>query len=338
MGRQKGFGAEIAAEIMAENEAMAEPTPTGKDVLASRGKALSHLGEETVYDQYEWVDPSFCKPSAENARVYADLTYENCAELIDSFKSEGRQRFPAIVRRTADPEQPFEIVAGMRRHFAVSWLRNHNYPDFKYLINIQQMDDEAAFRLSDLENRARADITDVERGESYRDALHRHYDNNVTLMAERLNISSKTLRRYLDLAELSPFFIAALGGREVARVSHARDIKPELLKGRERADAVLAEAQIIAEEQTERRANEQDQVAPADVIKRLKAASVIDRRGQRKSLKPTIVHSAGGKPILEYVMPAQRVGFSLKVVSKPDVTSQEVKAAIIKIVDQIYGK
>jgi ParB family chromosome partitioning protein len=338
MARQKGFGAEIAAEIMAEGVAGEGVSTSPGDVLESRGRALSRLGDETVYDQYEWVDPAICRPSVENARVYSDLNYENCAELIDSFKAEGKQRFPAIVRRTSDPEVPFEIVAGMRRHFAVSWLRSHNYPDFKYLINIQQMDDEAAFRLSDLENRARADITDVERGESYGDALRRHYDNNVGLMAERLNISPKTLRRYLDLAELGEAMISALGGKVAAKVSHAREIKPEMLKGREQAEAMRAEAEVIAREQEERRATGEGQLAAADVIKRLKAASVIDRRGKRHSLKPVEIKGAAGKPLLEYVAPAGRLGFTLKVPTKPDGTSKEIRAAIFKIVDEIYGK
>src|SRR3546814_8286453 len=106
----------------------------------------------------------FRSPSPVNARDYMALTYDYCAELIETIKSEGRQRTPATVRPTNDSAQPYEIIAGSRRHWSITWLRANNYPDFKYLIDIQKMDDEAAFRFSDLENRARTDISDLERG------------------------------------------------------------------------------------------------------------------------------------------------------------------------------
>src|SRR3546814_6474785 len=114
------------------------------------------------------------------------LSYDDCAELIETIKSEGRQRTPATVRPTNDPAQPYEIIAGSRRHWSISWLRANNYPDFKYLIDIQKMDDEAAFRFSDLENRARTDISDLERGRRYLEAISQFYENARNRMAERI--------------------------------------------------------------------------------------------------------------------------------------------------------
>ena len=40
-------------------------------------------------------------------------------------------------------------------HWAITWLRANNYPDFRYLIEVRDLTDEQAFRLSDIENRDR---------------------------------------------------------------------------------------------------------------------------------------------------------------------------------------
>ena len=72
---------------------------------------------------------------------------------------------PATVRRVRDdPEFDFEVISGARRHWTVSWLRTHNYSDFRFLIEVRELTDEEAFRFADLENRAREDLTDLEAG------------------------------------------------------------------------------------------------------------------------------------------------------------------------------
>ena len=193
--------------------------------LAQRGAALSKLSGDVIYGQSEWIDPALCRPSELNARDYNALTYEDCADLIETIKSEGQQRTAATVRRTNDPDVPYEIIAGNRRHWSVSWLRANNYPEFRYLITVASMDDEAAFRWSDLENRARQDITDLERGRSYKMALESFYGNNKVHMADRLGISRRSLTRYIDLAELDPVLIEALGGHRQVSVMHAQEVK-----------------------------------------------------------------------------------------------------------------
>src|SRR3546814_11914649 len=81
-------------------------------------------------------------------------------------------RSPAIVRRLqGDPDFDFEIVAGVRRWWTVRWLRDHHHPEYDYLITIQNVTDEEAFRVSDVENRSRKDISDWERAKEYSVAL-----------------------------------------------------------------------------------------------------------------------------------------------------------------------
>lgn len=334
--RRNEITAAIAAQIdEAATAAAARELPKG-DVLVSRTKAIAAFADNTVYEKFELIDPALCRPSPENARVYEDLNFENCSDLIDSLKAEGKQRFPAIVRPTGDEAQPYEIIAGMRRHFAVSWLRNNHYPDFQYLVHVQKLDDETAFRLSDIENRARHDITDLERARSYADALVRHYGNSQTVMAERLNIAGKTLRRYLDLAELDPVFISALGGKEMAKVSHARELKPELLKSINKRTAMTELAADIAEQQKSLAEEGKPLIAPVEVIRKLKAAT--STQSKRTDLQPIRVTSAQGATLFEYVAPTSRTGFSLKIPAKREGDVQELKDAVLQLLDKLYGE
>src|SRR3546814_7695924 len=85
------------------------------------------------------------------------------------------------------------------------------------------MDDEAAFRFSDRENRARTDISDLERGRGYLEALSQFYDNDRNRMAERIGISLSQLNRYILLAKRDEKFVDAIGG-----IAPRRSCMPEI--------------------------------------------------------------------------------------------------------------
>src|SRR3546814_1020542 len=97
--------------------------------------------------------------------------------------AQGRQEMPAIVRRVGnDPDHDFEVISGARRHWSVSWLREHNYPDIRYLVEIRNLTDEQAFRISDLVNRARKDLSDLERARDYLKRSEEHTSELQSLM------------------------------------------------------------------------------------------------------------------------------------------------------------
>ena len=156
--------------------------------LAGRANRLAELASGALVSRaQELVDPARCRIWAEHNRDYAKLDAGRCADLIESFKAQGRQEVPAIVRRLQnDPAFDFEVICGARRHWTVSWLRAHNYPDFRFLVEIRDLTDEEAFRISDLENWAREDLSDVERARDYLRALDRHYEGSQKSMAQRL--------------------------------------------------------------------------------------------------------------------------------------------------------
>ncbi|NJM34510.1 MAG: ParB/RepB/Spo0J family partition protein [Rhodomicrobium sp.] len=149
------------------------------------------------------VDPARVRIWGGNARVQAQLSEESCRDLIDSILAEGGQKVPAVVRRVeGDSDHDYEVIAGTRRHFAIKWLRRNSYPEMKFLAVAADIDDEAAFRLADIENRARKDVSDIERARNYRDALAAHYDGHQTRMAERLKISKGWLSKMLKVASM----------------------------------------------------------------------------------------------------------------------------------------
>jgi ParB family chromosome partitioning protein len=205
-------------------------------------RLTGELEEKTLH----WVDPAECRMWVGHNRAYGLLNADNCRDLIDGIRAQGRQEFPAIVRSA--PEQDgtrYEVICGARRHFAVSWLRANNYPQFKYLIEVRDLTNEEAFRLADIENRDREDISDYERAIDYAKAVEAYYGGRQKTMAERLEVSEAWLSRYLQMARLPHEVIAAYATIRDIRELHARQLKPLLADDATR-DLLLDAARAIA--------------------------------------------------------------------------------------------
>lgn len=217
------------------------------------------------------VDPESCVMWARHNRAYEDLTEANCRDLIDGILSQGQQEFPAVVRRLRSAHEgqgpEYEVICGARRHFAISWLRANNYPKFEYLVEERELTDEEAFRLADIENRDREDISDLERARDYSAAVEAYYGGKQSVMAERLQVSPAWLSRYLQLARLDPRIVAAFPSIRDVKELHARQLKP-LMAESAGAEAVLTAADEIAASQRAGRA-----VPVAQVMARLKQAA-----------------------------------------------------------------
>ena len=274
------------------------PTRMPIGILASRENRMAELASGAVVGRaIEQVDPARCRLWSEHNRDYAALDETRCADLIESFKAQGRQEFPAIVRRVQDePGIDFEVISGARRHWTVSWLRQHNYADFRYLVEVRDLTDEEAFRISDLENRARDDLSDIERARDYLKALGRHYGGKQKDMAERLKVSEAWLSRYLDLARLPEDLVAAFDDPHELKIKHVTQLKP-LLKPDDRARRVLAEAGVIANQK-----GEGTPLKPQDVIRRLAAAADAPKKSgtPKKSGKsaPEMINAASGRGVI----------------------------------------
>jgi ParB family chromosome partitioning protein len=295
--KNRTFAADLMGSLDQAAPKPEAPTRMPVGILATRENRMAELASGAVVGRaVEQVDPARCRLWSEHNRDYAALDETRCADLIESFKAQGRQEVPAIVRRVRnDPEFDFEVICGARRHWTVTWLRAHNYADFRFLVEVRDLTDEEAFRISDLENRAREDLSDIERARDYLKALDRHYGGRQKDMAGRLNMSEAWLSRYLDLARLPGPLVTAFHDPHELKIKHVTQLKP-LLKPDDRARRVLAEADVMTS-----RKGEGTPLKPQDVIRRLAAAADAPKKSgsPKKSGKPPaeVVSSPSGQPL-----------------------------------------
>ncbi|WP_348760073.1 ParB/RepB/Spo0J family partition protein [Candidatus Methylocalor cossyra] len=282
MAKEKGGRTVFFDRIIDQARAAPQGSHRRPGHLSEQASSLAQIASgEIMSKTLLWVDPARCKIWDRHNRRYELLDERRCADLIEGFKAQGRQEFPAIVRKLeGDPAHDYEVVCGARRHWTVSWLRAHNYPQFKFLIEVRQLTDEEAFRLSDIENRDRLDISDYERALDYKSALELYYKQQKR-MAERLEVSEGYLSKYLDLAAMPEPLLACYADITHIRVHHWTAIKP-LLKSPGQREAVLRKAAEIAAEQRAAAARGDPPIDGARIVRLLKdAASPSTQRNAR---------------------------------------------------------
>ncbi|WP_413062434.1 ParB/RepB/Spo0J family partition protein (plasmid) [Sphingomonas carotinifaciens] len=270
------------AALLAEDEAVAnvEPPPAPPDRNVERARGTTLLGRESALARVAsgevrqvtqlLLDPARVRIWPGNARSYAHLSEENCRELIDSLIAEGGQKVPAVVRRIdGDPEHEYEVIAGTRRHWSVRWLRANSYPDMQFVAQVANLDDEAAFRLADIENRARKDVSDLERARNYAEALRTHYGNHQTRMAERLKLSKGWLSKMLKVATIPDGVVAAFASPADIQLKPAYALAQLLDTHRSQVTGV---AKRLVEEQADRHRRGLSPYAAAEVMRRLMEA------------------------------------------------------------------
>jgi ParB family chromosome partitioning protein len=214
--------------------------------LLGRENVLSRVASGEVRQVTQLlIDPARVRVWTGNARLQTQLSEENCRDLIDSIVAEGGQKVAAVVRHiSGHPIHDYELIAGTRRHFAISWLRDHSYPEMRLLAQVADLDDEAAFRLADIENRARRDISDIERARNYADAVERHYGGKAVRMAERLKLSKGWLSKMLKAAALPDAVLAAFSNWHELPLNPAYKLAAAM-DDQDRAKAIVNEAKVI---------------------------------------------------------------------------------------------
>lgn len=239
-----------------------------RNSLLGRESALARVasGEVRQVTQIA-LDPARVRPWAGNARSYGHLSEENCRDLIDAIIAEGGQKVPAIVRRIdGDPTFEYEVIAGTRRHWSISWLRHNSYPDMKFLAQVADLDDEAAFRLADIENRARKDVSDLERARNYAAALKTHYGNHQSRMAERLKLSQSWLSKMIKVAAIPEAVIAAFASPADVQLKPAYPLA-QALSDPKRAVHIHKAAKGLADKQVRLRSAGKAAIPAQEVIR-----------------------------------------------------------------------
>lgn len=227
MSKNKNFFAELKQNIEEEKKSLREGDSENTIIRQNKFEQGLNLTKEImsgskVKTPRLLVEPNQCKIWDKHNRDYALLNETKCKDLIDQFKVTGKQEFPGIVRLVeGEGDIKYEIICGARRFWTC------NYLGWKYFIEIRSLSDEEAFRLSDIENRAREDISDYERALDYKKALGHYYKNQVQ-MSNRLEVTTSWLSRYLDIADLPEEIVKAYRDITEIKVIHARKLKPYL--------------------------------------------------------------------------------------------------------------
>lgn len=323
--------------LLSKDGEASAPTPLADDrrprpsSLLGRESALARIASGDVRQvTQQAVDPARCRIWPGNARLYASLNEEGCRDLIDSILAEGGQKVPAVVRRVeGDPDHEFEVIAGTRRHWAVSWLRTHDYPDFKYLVQIHVLDDESAFRIADLENRARKDVSDLERARNYAWALEKHYGGTQARMAERLRVSKGWLSKMLKVAEIPDEVVAAFATVTDVQLKPAYELA-QVMEKPAAAASVRAEAIKLAAEQGRLRSEGHSGLPAGDVMRRLIRAT----QERAKPKTPLVEKAKSGRP-LATVLTTNRQGVTLKLHAGTGADPDEIVGAVRRLLDRL---
>lgn len=319
-----------------DEEAQAPASPSSGDqtresrerprgtTLLNRESALARVATGEVRQVTQLLlNPARVRVWSGNARSYAHLSEESCRELIDAIIAEGGQKVPAVVRRIqGDSTYEFEVVAGTRRHWAISWLRANSYPEMQFVAQVVDLDDEAAFRLADIENRARKDVSDLERARNYATALKTHYGNRASRMAERLRVSKGWLSKMLKVASIPDAVVAAFSSPADLQLKPSYALA-QLMDDKAAAGAIVRTATTISKEQSGRRAKGLSCIPANEVLKRLLAAPSGD--GGEKTLYST--KSTLGRPMLT-IQSSNRQGVTVRLHAGSGADVEDIVSAV----------
>ncbi|NKC01860.1 MAG: ParB/RepB/Spo0J family partition protein [Pseudomonadales bacterium] len=290
MAKKKSF---LDAAGDAETLSGLQPT-VSRTVLNERNRGIED-SQKVVSTKQMLVDPEECVIWESHNRIWDRLTEENCRDLLDGMIAAGRQTEAALVRpiKKKGPGR-FEIIFGARRFWCVKWLREHNYPEFQYLVQIEDLTDEEAFRRGDQENRTGKDISAYERGLEFAKALKSYYASQSE-MADRTRVSEAKISRYIALSKVPVEIVNAYA--ELNQLTLVQGPKiVSAMKVKTKANAMLQEASRIHAHQHALRADNKPLLSGPEVFKRLMDS--ISNKKQRSKPAPLETYGNASSPVL----------------------------------------
>lgn len=326
-------GAPTSTAAPEEASSAARQERSRRNSLLGRESALARVasGEVRQVTQIA-LDPARVRPWSGNARSYAHLSEQNCRDLIDAIIAEGGQKVPAIVRRVeGDPVFDYEVIAGTRRHWSISWLRQNSYPDMKFLAQVADLDDEAAFRLADIENRARKDVSDLERARNYAAALKTHYGNHQSRMAERLKLSQSWLSKMIKVAAIPDGVIAAFASPADVQLKPAYPLA-QALSDPKRSALIQKAAKGLAEKQAQLRKAGKAALPAQEVIRLLLTCDETPAEPRE-----IVIRGAHDRPAVS-LQRANRQGVTLRLHAGHGLSDDELMAKVRILLDTLAAE
>lgn len=264
-------------EDMAAGIAVADPAENLMERRADAWAATAKRSQTRMY----LLGPDELTIWPGNGRAYDALTKEACQTLIDSIKEEKGNKVPVVARaRPREQGGPrYELLVGTRRHWAVKWLNENDGLDLKLLVAVEDLTDERAFALSDIENRERADISGYARARSYEHALKAFFDGDTERLIKRLGISRAYYFRLMRMLDLPAEVYSAFPSQTDVSERRARRLLEAMAKPAAR-ERMLAAADEIESAQALRESEGKPLLDPDEVERRLLAATR-DPRGRK---------------------------------------------------------
>lgn len=322
--------------ILREGSAEEEESVPGADrprrlnAILSRTNTIERLASGDLRQVTEMrLNPARCRIWEGNARRYEMLNETMCLDLIDSIIADGGQKIPATVRKVQDdPECDYEVIVGTRRHWTISWLRKNNYPEMTFLARLDNLDDEAAFRLADLENRARKDVSDLERAWNYKKALANYYGGRQKAMAERLRITQGWLSKMLTVADLPAEIIESFPSLDSVPLNVGYEIASAL--GTKKRPGIMKTAAEIRAEQVDLSNRGEVLINARKVASRLLATPTPKLRRDSLQIKK------GGRTITSLVSKS-RGAVTIRVHNPAEFNDADIGDAVVRLVKAALG-
>ena len=319
MGRGKSFLEKMISTADENKDNVEAVVEEKKPIIEHREeRAHSHVKDNkkktrTVVTM--WLDPEKCRIQQRPNRIYELLTPENCKDLIDSIEVKG-QEIPAIARQTGEKDQPYEIVVGRRRHFVATHLQR------ELLAEVRVMTDEEAFLLSEAENEGRKDLSDYEKALDWADALDNFYGGKVERLATAINKDRTLVYQYINLARLDQVIVDAYDSVLDIKRDHAVKLT-SMMKKNDVKKNILAKAKELAKDKMGR--------PGATTFKLLVTTQQKKSRGGL-TLDENITDKQGNK--IFNISKSGRGGYAIKFESKLSADKEEIKALLLKAVDE----
>jgi ParB/RepB/Spo0J family partition protein len=161
-------------------------------------------------------------------------------ELVASIRQIGVIQ-PIVVRSILEENFDFEILAGERRHRAVSLIASQDPTKDTIPAILRECDDEEAFEICFIENLQRQDLTEPEEAHAFAEYVDRKGPDGVVILAERLGISPRYVRKRVEIMRLPRPLIWAWR-KELLQYGHLE----QFLRITEKKERLLLLKQIVA--------------------------------------------------------------------------------------------
>jgi ParB family chromosome partitioning protein len=208
-----------------------------------------------------------------------------------------------------------------------------------FLAQVHSLDDEAAFRLSDIENRARKDVSDFERARTYLKALSLHYNNKQNQMAERLHLSKGWLSKMLTVGALPEWVTATFANPTDIQLATCYPLAQSIQNLINHQDTNGLEtyknrAHLLITIQNERRARSEPSLQANEIVRGLMYGL------DEKKSEPTLSFNSQKGRLALSITSANRNGVSLRLHAGSGASETELKSLFAKALDALdaHGK